>query len=44
MAACALRAGVRQLIVPKENAPEAAVVDGVRVVGVSHLREAAGRR
>ncbi len=40
VAACAAGAGVTQLIVPRENAPEAAVFEGVRVVGVSHLREA----
>ncbi|NWF84798.1 MAG: YifB family Mg chelatase-like AAA ATPase [Bryobacteraceae bacterium] len=40
VAACAVAAGVGQVIVPRENAAEAAVVEGVRVVGVSHLREA----
>lgn len=40
VAACALAAGARQVIVPRENAAEAAVVSGVRVVGVTHLREA----
>jgi len=33
--------GVRNLIVPEENAPEAAVVQGVDVYGVKDLREAA---
>lgn len=40
MAVCAKRAGLRYLVVPKENAAEAAVVDGIRVLGVRHLAEA----
>jgi len=42
IAACARRQGIGRLIVPKENAAEAAVVDGLRVYGVSHLSEAVG--
>jgi magnesium chelatase family protein len=37
----ARRAGFARLIVPRERAREAALVDGVAVVGVSALREAA---
>ncbi|HEU0120821.1 MAG TPA: YifB family Mg chelatase-like AAA ATPase [Bryobacteraceae bacterium] len=40
MAVCARRSGLRYLVVPKENAPEAAVVEGIRVLGVRHLAEA----
>ena len=40
MAVCAREAGIANLILPTENAPEAAVVDGVRVYGVRHLAEA----
>jgi magnesium chelatase family protein len=36
------RAGLRRLIVPRERAREAALVDGIAVVGVECLREAAG--
>jgi magnesium chelatase family protein len=32
MAVCARRNGLRYLVVPKENAPEAAVVEGLRVL------------
>ena len=39
MAACARRLGIENLIVPAENAVEAAVVEGVRVFGLSHLSE-----
>jgi magnesium chelatase family protein len=42
MAACARREGIKNLVVPKENAAEAAVVDGLSVFGVSHLSEAVG--
>ena len=38
VAAGARRAGYRRLIVPVENAPEAALVDGIEVVGVPSLR------
>ncbi|MEZ5402191.1 MAG: YifB family Mg chelatase-like AAA ATPase [Bryobacteraceae bacterium] len=37
MAVCARNRGIGNLVVPRENAPEAAVVDGVRVFGLSHL-------
>lgn len=40
MAVCAKQLGIRNLIVPEENAAEAAVVDGVDVFGVRHLGEA----
>jgi len=39
VAVCARRQGIRHLIVPRENATEAAVVDGVQVFGVNHLAE-----
>ena len=39
IAACAKKLGISNLIVPAENAPEAAVVEGVRVFGVRHLAE-----
>ncbi len=39
MAVCARERGIENLIVPAENAAEAAVVDGVNVYGVRHLRE-----
>jgi magnesium chelatase family protein len=40
VAACARRLGIENLIVPAENVVEAAVVEGVRVFGLSHLSEA----
>jgi magnesium chelatase family protein len=40
MAVCARSQGIRNLIVPSENAAEAAVVEGVNVFGMSHLAEA----
>ncbi len=40
IAACARKEGITNLIVPSENAAEAAVADGVRVFGVRHLAEA----
>src|SRR6187549_3366392 len=40
VAACARKLGIENLIVPAENAGEAAVVEGVRVFGLSHLTEA----
>ncbi|MGE5644161.1 MAG: YifB family Mg chelatase-like AAA ATPase [Acidobacteriota bacterium] len=40
MAVCARRQGIGNLIVPEENAAEAAVVEGVRVFGVRRLAEA----
>jgi magnesium chelatase family protein len=39
MAVCARDRGIRNLIVPLENAAEAAVVEGVNVYGVRHLAE-----
>jgi magnesium chelatase family protein len=40
IAVCAARKGVRNLLVPQENASEAAVAEGVRVFGLKHLAEA----
>ncbi len=40
IAACARRNGIPNLIVPMENAAEAAVVDGLVVYGARHLAEA----
>lgn len=40
VAVCALREGVPNIVVPVENAPESAVVEGVRVFGVRHIAEA----
>jgi magnesium chelatase family protein len=42
IAACARAHGVRNLIVPNDNATEAAVADGVRVFGAAHLRDVVG--
>jgi magnesium chelatase family protein len=39
IAVCARRCGVANLIVPAENAAEAAVTDGLRVYGMRHLSE-----
>jgi magnesium chelatase family protein len=39
VAACARRQGIQNLVVPAENAAEAAVVEGVRVFGLTHLAE-----
>ena len=39
IAACALAEGIHNVIVPKENASEAAVVEGLKVFGVGHLSE-----
>jgi magnesium chelatase family protein len=39
MAVCARDKGIRNLVVPVENAAEAAVVEGVHVYGVRHLAE-----
>jgi magnesium chelatase family protein len=41
MAVCARKNGLRALVVPKENAAEAAVVEGLQVYGVTHLNEVA---
>src|SRR5579863_10035521 len=43
MAVCARQQGIRNLVLPAENAAEAAVVEGVRVFGVRHLAEAVAR-
>lgn len=40
VAVCARDAGVPNLIVPADNASEAAVAEGVRVYGIKHLSEA----
>lgn len=40
IAVCARRQGVANVIVPEENAAEAAVVEGVRVFGLGHLADA----
>jgi magnesium chelatase family protein len=39
IAVCAARRGIRNLIVPVGNAPEAAVAEGIRVFGLRHLAE-----
>jgi magnesium chelatase family protein len=39
IATCARRRGIANLIVPADNAAEAAVVEGVRVFGMRHLAE-----
>src|SRR5690349_4226480 len=39
IAACARKRGIPNLLVPAENAAEAAVAEGVRVFGVKHLAE-----
>jgi magnesium chelatase family protein len=40
MAVCAREHGIQNLILPADNAAEAAVVEGVRTFGVRHLAEA----
>lgn len=40
IAACARKHGIKNLLVPAENAAEAAVADGVDVFGIHHLKEA----
>src|SRR5262249_27347293 len=42
MALLARKLGIRGVIVPRENANEAAVVDGLEVIAVSSLTEAVG--
>ena len=42
IAACARSRGIRNLVVPSDNAAEAAVAEGVRVYGIAHLAEAVG--
>lgn len=39
VAVCARKLGIRSLIVPADNAAEAAVADGVQVFGLKHLAE-----
>lgn len=39
VAVCAAKRGIRNLVVPAENAAEAAVAEGVRVFGLRHLGE-----
>ncbi|MCP5114527.1 MAG: YifB family Mg chelatase-like AAA ATPase, partial [bacterium] len=39
IAVCARKRGIRNLVVPRDNAAEAAVVEGVRVFGLAHLAE-----
>jgi magnesium chelatase family protein len=39
IAACAKKLGILNVLVPMENAAEAAVTDGVRIFGVRHLAE-----
>ena len=41
IAVCARKEGIARLVLPAENAPEAAVVEGVRVFGLRHLAEVA---
>src|SRR5208282_4300591 len=40
IAVCAARRGIRNLLLPRENAPEAAVAEGIQVFGLTHLAEA----
>src|SRR5271168_4189704 len=40
IAACARKRGIKNLLVPTDNAAEAAVADGVDVFGIRHLSEA----
>ncbi|HUA82856.1 MAG TPA: ATP-binding protein [Bryobacteraceae bacterium] len=40
IAACARSRGIKNLLVPADNAAEAAVADGVDVFGIHHLRDA----
>ncbi|MGH9619459.1 MAG: YifB family Mg chelatase-like AAA ATPase, partial [Bryobacteraceae bacterium] len=39
IAVCAARLGIRNLLLPADNAAEAAVAEGVRVFGLKHLAE-----
>lgn len=41
IAVAARRSGFRGLVVPMENVPEAAVVQGIEVIGIENLRQAA---
>jgi predicted ATPase with chaperone activity len=40
IAACARKRGIKNLLVPADNAAEAAVADGIDVFGIHHLRDA----
>jgi magnesium chelatase family protein len=40
IAACARKRGIKNLLVPADNAAEAAVADGVEVFAIHHLRDA----
>src|SRR5580692_3929505 len=40
IAACARKQGIRNLLVPMDNAAEAAVAEGIDVFGIRHLSEA----
>ncbi len=40
IAACARKRGIRNVLVPADNAAEAAVADGIDVFGIRHLRDA----
>jgi len=42
IAVCARTRGIRNLVVPVENSAEAAVVEGLNVYGLHHLREVVG--
>jgi len=42
IAVCARRNGIANLVVPADNAAEGAVVEGVRVFGMSHLSQVVG--
>jgi len=35
----ALKLGIKRIIVPLENAPEAALIEGLEVIAVSHLTD-----
>ncbi len=43
IAVCARQRGIRHLILPRQNGPEAAVVEGIGVHGLSHLGEVVER-
>ena len=44
IAACARQHGIENLVVPRDNAAEAAVVDGVRVFGLSQAKRGISNR
>src|SRR5579883_3410759 len=39
IAVCAARKGIRNLLLPVDNAAEAAIAEGIRVFGLKHLAE-----